>query len=407
MTLLRIAWRNLWRNKRRTVLTCGALAFATLLIQVGMSFQAGSYRPMIEVGTKFGSGHLQVTHDEYIDSHLIEHSVPEPSIVREQLQALLGIETIAFRSESFALINHGEKSFGVLVVGVESEHEPEVSLLPHRLVKGNYLLKPNDAFIGSALARNLDVSVNDELVILGSSQLGGVAATIVRVSGIFESGNVDLDRSTVQIHIDLFSETFEMDDKIHRAVMLVDNPLNMKEIERHIENKLSKNLQLHTWAQLMPEINESIALDRISNGIVYSVLIVIVVLSIANTFTMIMFERTREFGILRAVGMRNHSIFVMFSMESLLVWCVGTVVGLLLSLAVILPFSKYGISLSSATMEELAGQFFLPDRIYATLDTLVVVVAPSALGVGIFLATCFAGTRLYRVSILQALRFRE
>ena len=407
MYLVRIAWRNLWRNKRRTLLTCGALAFAMLLIQVGMSFQTGSYGPMIELGTKFGSGHLQIVHRDLDDFPLIEQTIKQPHQLREELQNLEDIVEIGFRSETFALINHGEKSFGALVVGVEPSIEPKISLLPDQILEGQYLATYDEAYIGSALARNLDVTIGDELVILGSDRLGSVAATIVLVGGIFESGNTELDRTIVHIPIELFNEVFEMSNAIHRVVIMVNNPLLMNRIERDINHFVKPNQELRNWQELMPEINESIALDRITNGIVYSVLIVIVVLSIANTFTMTMFERTREFGILRALGMQNPSIFAMFSFESLFMWLIGSIVGLGLSLAVILPLSKFGIGLSSTTMEELVGQFFLPDRIYAAIDLPVLIVAPVALGIGIVLSSCLAGTRLYRVPLLNALRFRE
>lgn len=407
MYLLRIAWRNLWRNKRRTLLTCGALAFAMLLIQVGMSFQTGSYGPMIELSTKFGSGHLQIVHRDLDDFPLIEQTIKQPDQLREELQNLADIDEIGFRVETFALVNHGEKSFGALVVGVEPSIEPKISLLPDQLLVGQYLATYDEAYIGSALARNLDVTIGDELVILGSDRLGSIAATIVLVGGIFESGNTELDRTIVHIPIELFNEVFEMSNAIHRVVIMVNNPLLMNRIERDINHFVKPNQELRNWQELMPEINESIALDRISNGIVYSVLIVIVVLSIANTFTMTMFERTREFGILRALGMQNPSIFAMFSFESLFMWLIGSTVGLGLSLAVILPLSKFGIGLSSTTMEELVGQFFLPDRIYAAIDLQVLIVAPVALGIGIVLSSCLAGTRLYRVPLLNALRFRE
>ncbi|MDE0645068.1 MAG: FtsX-like permease family protein [Gammaproteobacteria bacterium] len=407
MYLARIAWRNLWRNKRRTLLTCGALAFAMLLIQVGMSFQAGSYRPMIELGTKFGSGHLQIVHPDVDESPLIEQTIAQPDQLRGELQNLAHIDEIGFRVETFALINHGEKSFGALVVGVEPSIEPQISLLPDHILAGQYLPTYNEAYIGSALARNLDVTIGDELVILGSDRLGSVAATIVLVGGIFESGNTELDRTIVHVPIELFNEVFEMSNTIHRVVIMVSNPLAMKGIERDINHLLKSDQKLRNWQELMPEINESITLDRISNGIVYSVLIVIVVLSIANTFTMTMFERTREFGILRALGMQNPSIFAMFSFESFFMWLVGSTIGLGLSLAVILPLSKYGIALSSTTMEELVGQFYLPDRIYASIDLQVLIIAPVALGIGIVLSSCLAGTRLYRVPLLNALRFRE
>lgn len=407
LIFLTVAWRSLWRNKRRTVLTCCALAFATMLIQIGMSFQAGGYQPMIEVGTRLGSGHIQLLHPKFQEEPRIERTISISTDFREQLFSIKNVQGIAQRTESFILLNKGEKSYSALLVGVEPKQEQLLSFLPQHLIEGSYLSNPNGAFLGQSLARNLDATLGDEIVVLGIDAHGSIAASVLTLEGIYRSNNDQLDRSVVHVHHELFDELFNLNNSVHRVVLNVDNPMQTQLVERALSKSLDENIKLATWRELMPELHQSIQLDKISNGIIYGVLTVIVVLSIANTFVMSMIERTREYGTLLAIGMKRRLIFGVFATESLCLWCVGIVFGTMLGSLVIIPLNYIGISLGSMELEHLSGQWYLPDRIFPQYDLLVLFVAPVALAAGVAVATLFAMLRLLRMPVLQAIRFRE
>ena len=402
-----VAWRNLWRNKRRTLLTAGAVAFAVLLIQLGMSFQAGSYEPMVEVSTRFGSGHLQVQHESYKDDPRIEHVVADATALREVLLQLPEVLSVSNRTEAFALASKGEKSYGALVVGVDPIVDPTTSYVSERLIDGRYLDEPDSAFIGSALARNLEIEIGDELVILATDVSGSVAFMAPTVTGIFEIGNDALDRALVQVPRASMNSALALGDGAHRVVIMVANPMKPTQVVPSISTTLTEATKLYDWHQLMPEISQNIRLDKISNGIVYGTLTVIVVLSIANTFVMTAFERTREFGMLRAVGMRSNSLFGMFVLETLIMWMLGVFMGYCLSTCALVPLAIIGIGMDSMGMEQFAGMFFLPDRIYPAVDLKVILVAPFAIGFGMLISTALASIRFYRMSLVDALRYKE
>ena len=397
----------MWRNKRRTILTCSAIAFATVLIQLGMSFQVGSYGPMIEGATRFGSGHLQIQHQDYKDEPKLERTIPNSKDIITNLANISDITAVAPRSESFALLNNEEKSYGAMIIGVKATAESEVSYLPKNISEGAYLPTSDSAYTGTTLAKNLGIKLGDEIVLLSHDNLGGIAASVPILTGIFTSGNDQLDRSLVQIPLETFNDVFQLDNDVHRIVIMVENPLDLDATKKAIERILPPSTRVYDWRELMPEISQNIRLDKISNGIIYGTLTIIVVLSIANTFVMSIFERTREFGTLRALGMKNFALFRLFLTESIILWLLGVSIGLTVTILGNVPLAHYGIALSSLGVDQFAGQFYLPDRLHPHIDINVLLVAPLALGVGICTTSMFATARMYRISLIKALRFKE
>lgn len=383
------------------------MAFAVLLIQVGMSFQVGSYEPMVEVSTRFGSGHLQIQHVDYKDHPRIERVVPNATEIREALLQVPEVLSVSNRTEAFALASKGEKSRGAMVVGVDPSVDPTTSYVSQQLIEGTYLEEPNSAFIGSALARNLDVKIGDDIVILAADSTGSVAFIAPTITGIFEIGNDALDRVLVQVPLSLINEALALDDGAHRVVIMVENPMRPELFAPIISGVLTPSTKLYDWQELMPEISQNIRLDKITNGIIYATLTVIIVLSIANTFVMTAFERTREFGMLRAVGMRPNALFGMFVLETLMMWVLGVALGYCLSTCVLGFLGKIGIGMDSMGMEQFAGLFFLPDRIYPAIDLKVVLVAPVSIGIGMLISSALASIRFYRMSLVEALRYKE
>lgn len=397
----------MWRNKRRTILTCSAIAFATVLIQLGMSFQVGSYGPMIEGATRFGSGHIQIQHQDYKDEPKLDLTIPSSKDFLTKLANFSGITSVSARSESFALLNNDEKSYGAMIIGVDATSEAEVSYLPRNISEGDYLPTSDSAYAGATLAKNLGLKLGDEIVLLSHDNLGGIAASVPILSGIFASGNDQLDRTLIQIPLETFNDVFRLENDVHRIVIMVENPLDLDATKKGIERILPPSARVYDWRELMPEISQNIRLDKISNGIIYGILTIIVVLSIANTFVMSIFERTREFGTLRAIGMKNFALFRMFLTESIILWLLGISIGIIVSILGNLPLAHYGIALSSLGVDQLAGQFYLPDRLYPRIDINVLLVAPLALGAGICLTSMFAAARMYRITLIHALRFKE
>ena len=402
-----VAWRNLWRNKRRTWLSVGGIAFSLFLVVTGMAFQTGTYDDMINLGARLGHSHIQVQHPDYLDNPRVKNTFYDALGTSRSIAQIPDVAGVAMRTESFALVSVGERSYGAMVVGVEPNKEPSVSDFPSLLVEGTYLSDVGHAYIGSALARNLSAAVGDEIVILGTGKTGNLAPMLLTIGGIFTTGITDVDRSYVQVRIEAFQEAFEFGDEIHRLLVSVSDLAQLNSVVAEMGRIVSDEVVVHDWETLMPEIRQGIDLDKISAQFMYWMLLAVVLLSIVNTFVMTVFERSREFGMLVAVGMRPRQIIGMVVIESIALWIVGSVVGLLVCLAVVIPTSWVGVPMPAAATEVSMGGMQIPTHIYPGLDASTLLTGTLVLGVGTVLGAMLPALRIRTLKPVEALREEE
>ncbi len=374
-----------------------------LIVQFVMSMQSGSYGPMIELGTRMGSGHLQLMHAAFHDEPRIEYSLGDVSERLERLDESSQFNHVSLRANAFALVAHDPHSAAALVSGVIPDRERVMSDVPSKVVAGAYLTGDDQAFIGAALARTLHVGVGDEMVLIGTNSDGGIAAAVLTVSGIFEA-TIELERVMVQVSLRTFQNAFDMPDQAHRIVALVDDPMNLTEALTAFEAVRQPSEVIKDWQELMPEISQAIQIDIVSNGILQFVLILVVVLSIMNTFVMTLFERTREYGMLFAIGMKRGAVYQMTLVEAVLLWIVGMVCGGVLTCLVVVPLMYTGIPVP-ASEDAMQAQFaFIPPSIYPDLSWWAILTAPLVIGLGAVISVSLAFIRLARLDIVDALR---
>ncbi|MEM9623301.1 MAG: FtsX-like permease family protein [Pseudomonadota bacterium] len=397
----RIAWRNLWRNRRRTWLTAGGIAFAILLVSAGMALQGGSYQSMIETATGFYVGQLQLSHQDFVEDQKLEQTITDATQLTRAVGAVPGLK-VAPRTESFALVSAGERSFGGLAVGVDFAAEQQVVNFFNKLHAGSLPDSDDEVVIGVTMARNLGADIGDELVLLGTAKEGGVAASALRISALFSSGQAELDRTLLFAHLATMQNTFALGDEIHKLVVSTDDPAQLDEVQKRLQALVPDPVLVRTWPQFMPEVVQAIEFDRISALLMYGAILALVTFSVVNTFLMVVFERNREFGMLLALGMRPYAIISQVLAEAFFVWCVGVLCGLSLSTLLVGYFMYVGIPV--AGMEELAEQFYVFDRIYPRLSLVSLGTAPVVLLLGTQIAALLATWRIRRIQPVSALR---
>jgi len=169
---LRLAWRNLWRYKRRTWLTVGAMIFSNSLLVFSISLQFGSYDMMINNTLQAFTGHIQVQREYYLDDPKMRYVLPDINNMANHLRSSLDSNEVAARAAGFALVSSNDRSYGLQILGVEPEFEPFVSTIPGLVKQGRYLNRDSyeEIVIGSVLARNLKVKIGDEVTFLGSGR---------------------------------------------------------------------------------------------------------------------------------------------------------------------------------------------------------------------------------------------
>ena len=407
---LRMAWRNLWRHKRRTWLTVGAMIFSNLLLVFLISLQFGSYRMMIDNTLKSYIGHMQIQRDSYNDDPKIRNSfdniIPLAQKIRKQLNSAGIAARVAARGVAFAMTSSEMRSYGLQIIGIEPQYEAKVSTLPGLINKGSYFTDINagEIIIGSVLARNLRVDIGDELTLLGSGRDGSFAAGVVIVTGIFESGVSDIDRSMAQIPLGYFQSLFSMGNQGHNIVINAEDLPLVSALQQNIRNIIAerKDLVVLDWNKLQPGLQQAIQADMASAWFMYAVLIVLVAFSVLNTQLMSVLERTREFGTMMALGVKPASLGALVITETSIMSTLGLAIGA--GLGAMLAYYLSIVGFSYPGMEEMAGKFNLPDRMYPSLSLLSIFLGPGIVFLCSLLASLYPALKLFFLHPVSAMR---
>jgi len=402
----KLAWRNLWRQPRRTWLTTGAIVFSNTLLVLMISLQFGMYRMMIDNTLQAFTGHMQVQAPGYLDDKKMRQTVPDVQSLAAQLREQTGLTTVSARAIGFAFASSEDRSYGIQVVGVEPEFEASVSTIPGLTKQGRYLQKNDVAeiVIGSKLARNLQVETGDEITLIGSGKDGSFAAGIMIVAGIFESGVDDLDRSIAQIPLGYFQDIFSMEGDGHEIVINASDLFLAPVLQQQVEAQLAgrDDVVVLDWDMLLPGLQQGIKADMASSWFMYGVLVVLVAFSVLNTQLMSVLERTREFGITMALGLTPGRLGRLIFLETAIMGAMGLFLGMLAGAMLTLYFGEVGFAWPG--MEEMTKQFNLPGRFYPQVTLLSLALGPSIVFAGSMLASLYPALRLHWLQPVSAMR---
>lgn len=407
---VKMAWRNLRRNPRRTLLTVSAVAFACLLLIFMLSFQFGSYDTMINAAVRIQTGHFQIQNEQFRERRDIRKIISNPEVVGRILEREQGITAYTFRAEAFSIVSSGNRTYGALVIGMDTDREARVSTLKDLVREGQFLADgdKDQALIGRLLAQNLKVGVGDELTLLGQGFDGSVAAAIVRVKGIYSSGQDDFDRAGMHIPLGYFQEIYAMHRAVHQIVVIAESLKRIPEMKAQIQSRIDhletrENLTVLEWSDIMPGLKQAISMDLVSGLIFWLLLIIVVAFSILNTFLMAIFERTREFGVMMAIGTEPSRLTKILLMESMFMTGLGMVVGILVGIAVTLYFQAHGIDLGGGA--ELLKQYGISGRMYPRLSMLSVSLGPAMVLFVTFLAALYPAFKVRGLKPVDAMSF--
>lgn len=403
---LRLAWRNLWRQPRRTWLTTGAMIFSNILLVFMISLQVGMYEMMIDNTLRATTGHLQVQAEGYQDDQKMRQTVPDVARLAADLRAGLGLQTIAPRSSAFALASSADRSYGIQIMGVEPAAETLVSSLPGLVSQGRFLA--DDAYdeivVGSVLARNLKVEIGDELTLVGSGLDGSFAAAVTTIVGIIDSGVADLDRSFAEVPLPFFQDTFSMGTAGHSVAVLAPGLLQVASLKNKTATLVpqEEGLVVLDWIALQPGLKQAIQADFTSAWFMYGVLIVLVAFSVLNTQLMSVLERTKEFGIVLALGLTPGRLGRLVLLETTLMGLLGMVLGIGLGSLLIGWLNVNGFTYPG--LEEMAGKFNVPDRIYPPFTAIGLLLGPACVLLASMAASLYPMLKLYVLEPVAAMR---
>jgi len=403
--VIALAWRNLWRQPRRTLLTVAVIMLAGIVTVFLLALQAGSYATMKDNTLGIFDGFAHVQQPKYLDDPGMRRTIARPEQLAQEIERIDGVSAVAVRGATYALLSRGQHSIGAFIVGVQPKVEARVSSIARSVRTGSYLSPGNAAevVIGQELARNLGVGVGDRVTLLGMARDGSVAADVLTVRGIFESGVNGLDRQLAELPLARFQADFAM---AGLANMLVVSGRGLTQVQDALPaiRRLAepRGLAVRSWNELEPGLAGAIQLDASTSMLWYVSLVVVAVVLLLNTLLMSVLERTREFGVLLALGMRDGAIGRMVWLELLLLVGLGLGAGIALGGGLVAWYGFHGVALPGA--EGVFAQWGLPSRMYPQLSAFSLFTGPGAIALSTAVAGVFPYLRIRRLRPVSAMR---
>lgn len=368
-----MAWKNLWRNKRRTLITVASIFFGVLLSTIMSSMQDGTYGNMIDMSVKLASGYLQIQHPEYQDNKSINNIFTPSDILLKSLDDIKEITSTSKRLESFALLSSGPNTRGGAVIGFEPAKDKETSNLQNWVSKGKFL-EPDDrgVLVTYNIAKHLGIGVNDTIILISQGYHGVTAAGLYPVKGILEFSTPQMNSIGVFMDINLAQEFYSAPDMITSLMIMVNDYTSVTPVERKLKHITNGDFTVLNWKELNPEVVQFIESDKSSGIVMKAILYIVIGFGIFGTIIMMVAERKRELGVMVAVGMQKTKLSIILLYETILIGIVGVISGFIVSIPVILMLVGNPIELPQELAEAYLQYGFEPYMFFGTAPSVFV-----------------------------------
>ncbi len=354
--ILTLAWRNIWRNKKRTLITISSVTLAVVLSIFTRSFQEGTYSKMIANVVGQFTGYIQVHQKDYWNDKTLDNGMVLNDSLKNLLLSVEGVKGLNPRLESFSLASFGKNTKGALVMGIVPALEEQMIGLKSKIFQGD-LIEENDrsVVIGSKLADFLGLGVGDTLVLLEQGHWGQTAVGAYPVKGIIKMPSPEIDRQIILMSLSLAQDYFSFDNGITSLVVRIDDPDNTDKITAEINKKLQGTpYRAMPWQEMMPEMVQLINSDRIGGIFMIAVLYMIIAFGVFGTVLMMTEERKKEFGVMIAVGMKKIKIIFLTFYETLLINLVAIIIGVILTIPILIYFNHHPIRMTGESAKSIA-----------------------------------------------------
>ncbi|MBN2282424.1 MAG: ABC transporter permease [Deltaproteobacteria bacterium] len=411
MMIIKLAWRSLWRNRRRTVITICSISLGTALTIFLISMQEGIYKKLVDDVVRMNAGYVTVENRKYAEAPSIDLVVPSVNEVRRFSQGIPGVKAIKALILGQAMAATGSGSVGIGLVGVEPEVEMEMSPLVNAIRQGRYLRGDDDrgVIIGSILADRLDLEPGMKLVVTSNDSSGELVNELLRVKGIFSTGMEEADGYLAQVPIDVARRIFHLgsDEATQVGLMLTSPDYEHEAMEKLNEHLAGSGLYAFPWQDIMPDLAGFIAADKVSLYVFQGIIIFLLSFTILNTILMSVLERNREFATLLALGTSPRLLRTQIVIESIMLAFLGTGFGLAIGGSISMYYGIHGLDMRSLLGEDFTISGFLVDPVvynYVGIDLLAL------LGGLVFVLTVLIGLypayKSTRISLPDVLRSR-
>ncbi|MGA1790102.1 MAG: ABC transporter permease [bacterium] len=349
MMMCRIAFRNIFRHKRRSVLTALTMLGGFVLAAVAIGWADGAYNNIINMFTRNRLGHIQIHAKGYLDKPSLYKNIDRVDQLGKKILEVTGVEAWSPRLYSAGLASVGDKSAAVQIMGVDPVLENMATNFDLKVIKGSTLSREAsmEVLLGKGLARTLQAEVGDEVVILSQAADGSLANDLYQLTGIVESGDEGQDSMGFYLHLRDAQELLVMEGRVHEIVIIAQRLDRVRALSREISEAISRpDLAVAPWQEFAKSFYTAMKADKMGNWIMIFIIILIVAIGVLNTVLMSVLERQREYGVLKALGTRPRQILALVIYEITMLAIFSIAAGSGLAYLANKWLSRHGITLS-------------------------------------------------------------
>lgn len=372
--LFKVAWRNIWRNKMRSIVVIASVAVGLFAGMFMMAFYAGLVKQEVNISVETQLSHIQIHNPAFPEDKDVNDTIGNASAIIAKLRKDSNVKAVSGRIITTGMISSSTTAAGVEIHGIIPDDEKRVSSISRDIVEGTYFSTPNpnlerggnEIVMGKKLVEKLGVKLHSKIVLTFQSKTGDLTAGAFRIIGIFRSRNSGFDEMTVFTNFNDLAQLLGTGDGIHEIAIILKDDKKVNAVASELKKEYP-SLLVQTWTELSPEMAMLNGLFDQIMYIVIGIILLALMFGIINTMLMAVLERQREFGMLMAIGMDKPRVFIMVVLESIMLTCAGIPVGIFLTIGVVDSLAGHGINLSS--FSQALSEFGFSNIIYPELQT--------------------------------------
>ena len=369
-----VAWRNIWRNARRSLITATAMAVSVGLCMAMITLNDGFYGKFFDVLVTQSLGHVQIQNPKYLKTKNLHDSIKNADTIMEGIKKNSTTKAATARLHGNVLVGGPEKSAGAMVTGVVPEDEISITKGDQQIIEGVYITEndPTGVVVGVTLYEDLDIKLKDELFLFTQGSDGSMAYGLYNVVGVYKSGSTLKDRG-IFMNLSSLQEMLIMENQVHEFVLLGNDEDHIEDYKNALSDTISRvpNIEImleedqktkdtnsilvdiRTWWEASPDIYNMMGMRDVATGLFLGIIFFIAGFGILNTMLMSVFERTRELGILKALGLRPNKMIFLILIESVFLSGIAALLGCVFGGFLNWYLVTYGIDISGGTGEPL------------------------------------------------------
>jgi len=410
MLILKLAFRNILRNRRRSLLTLLSMGGGFFLLCLTLSMSEGSYSNIINIFTQDHTGHVQVHKDNYLERPSLYKTINHADALIDELEQQEDVIGVAPRIYGPSLAYGKNKTFPAQVIGIDPQRESRTTRLENKVQQGSYIQNKASAdgyfpaMIGYSLAKNLHLTIGDELVLISQGIDGSIANDIFEITAIVGDAS-SYERMNVYISLLAMREFLSMQggekSQVHELAIILASQNQARSFALKTQQQLgNSDLSVQPWQVVESSFYNSMQADKKGSYVSMGIIIFIVSIGVLNTILMGTLERTREFGVLKAIGTRPLAVFNLIMLESFVLAMVSCVIGLLLALPVCIWLASSGIPMPEPI--DMGGIIF--DTMLGEVSWFVVLLPSAVVILSTLLVSFIPAIRAAKISPLKALQ---